>query len=59
MKAPSIKLLLLCFFSLMESGIQTVVTRVKEDLKFLEKTKTRQGTGNTKGFDILNKLLKQ
>ena len=45
----------------MESGIQSVVSRVKEDLKFIEKTKSKasQGKDNTKGFDILDKLLKQ
>lgn len=39
--------------SLLESGIESVVTRVKEDLKFMDKSRQEP----TKGFELLSKLL--
>lgn len=41
--------------SLLESGIESVVSRVKADLKFLHQSKDNKE--NSKGFDILTKLL--
>lgn len=41
--------------SLLESGVESVVERVKEDLKFLDRTKKET---HGKGFDILEKILK-